>query len=190
MARHKRKLAIVPIEREGNGRHRRPSRAEMERQAEIAREREARKIKGVVLDQPHRRGNTDQRCENALGRFVIALRLAPELYDAGQEYGGIVRSHRRLTGLPGVLSNGPGAGHTCDDDEIREKIERLRTRSRDAFSSMRPADASLTRWLCVDAGPSDDVDMNDASAVLRIREGLYALAVHFGMLSQNRMQNP
>jgi hypothetical protein len=186
MSRRKRKLSIIPIEREGNGRAKRPSRAEMERQARIAAEREARKIIGVVLDQPHRRGNTDQRCESALGRFVIAHRLAPELFDAGQEYAAVVRSHRRLLGLPGVLSNGPGLGHRADDPDIAEKIERLRVRSRDAFSAMRSTDAKLTRWLCCDAGPMDDISPDDPIAIRNITWGLHALAVHFGLIPPAR----
>jgi hypothetical protein len=158
----------------------------MERQARIAAEREARKIIGVVLDQPHRRGNTDQRCESALGRFVIAHRLAPELFDAGQEYAAVVRSHRRLLGLPGVLSNGPGLGHRADDPDIAEKIERLRVRSRDAFSAMRSTDAKLTRWLCCDAGPMDDISPDDPIAIRNITWGLHALAVHFGLIPPAR----
>jgi hypothetical protein len=142
-----------------------------------------------VMRQPHRRMNIDQRCENPLGRFVIALRLAPELYDAGQEYAGIVRSHRRLMGLPGVLSNGPGSGHRCEDADIAEKVERLRVRSRDAYSAMRPSDARITKGLCVEAGPSDDADLNDPAAVISLTWGLNALAVHFGMKSQPRMRS-
>jgi hypothetical protein len=40
----------------------------------------------TVLAQPHRRGSTDQRCESALGRFVLAQWLRSEVYDAGLSY--------------------------------------------------------------------------------------------------------
>ena len=183
MGKAKRKHELAPHPREGNGRQQRPSAAEREE----ARLMKLHAERLQVMRQPHRRMNIDQRCENPLGRFVIALRLAPELYDAGQEYAGIVRSHRRLMGLPGVLSNGPGSGHRCEDADIAEKVERLRVRSRDAYSAMRPSDARITKWLCVEAGPSDDVDLNDPAAVISLTWGLNALAVHFGMKTTRRM---
>lgn len=172
---------ITLPEREGNGRQKRPSRAELERLRKEAILREERRVIGVVLDQPHRRGNRDQRCESALGRFVIAHRLAPELYDAGQEYAAIIRQHRRLIGLPSSHSNGPGMGYSNDDPEIAAKIERLRVRQRDAYSCMRPSDAAPTRWLCIDAGPMDDVDGADRIRCERIAQGLATLAKHFGL---------
>jgi hypothetical protein len=181
MSRKKRKHAMALPEREGNGRHKRPSPAELKRLQKEALLREARRVIGTVLDQPHRRGNRDQLCENALGRFVINRKLARELYDAGQEYAGIVYQHKRLMGLPGTYSNGPGMGHGHDDPEIADKIERLRVRQRDAYSCMRPSDAAPTRWLCVEAGPMEDVDLSDATRCERITYGLLALAKHFGL---------
>lgn len=186
MGRRKNKLAIVPAEREGNGRHKRPSRAEMERRAEEARKREARRIIGVVLDQPHRKGNTDQRCESALGRFVIAHGLKPELYEGGNEFARIVHTWRRLKALPGVVSHGPGKAVTCDDQQLADKINRLAREMRDADSAMRPRDAAAIKWLLFQAGQMEAPDDHGEAFVMQCREGLYALAVHFRMLPSPR----
>jgi hypothetical protein len=50
----------------------------------------------VVLSQPHRRAADlgdalDQKQESALGRFIIHNKLRPELYQAGLQYGNLVR---------------------------------------------------------------------------------------------------
>lgn len=48
--------------------------------------------KRQVLDQMHRKGSTDQRCESPLGRFTIQHCLRPEVYDAAIEYRHLARS--------------------------------------------------------------------------------------------------
>lgn len=178
--------AIAIKNRERNGRHKRPSRAEMERLAKLAAEREERKVKGVVLDQPHRRGNPDQRCENALGRFVVEEKLKPELYEAGDEFARLTLTWRRLKALPGVIHHGPGNAVTCDEQQLADKINRLARDMRDADSAMRPSDAAAVRWLTLQAGPMDDAKDHGEEFMTRCRDGLYALARHFGMLERRR----
>lgn len=70
-------------------------------------------IRGVVLAQPHRRGNTDQRAESPWGRFC--LRAGPghrpldrEIYDAGEQYAGLKRRWRAARGVPTDLRLGVG----------------------------------------------------------------------------------
>jgi hypothetical protein len=177
-------MTVSPPRREANGRKKRPSRADMDRIRQQMEERKRRQIMGVVLDQPHRRGNPDQRCENALGRFVLTHRLDRALYDAGQEFAGINRQLRRMIGLPGVYSNGPGRGYRADDADVADKIERLRTRLRDAKSAIRPRDYSTTLWLTLHAGPMDDMNAGDDQSIDAAKHGLLALAVHFGMTAR------
>lgn len=67
----------------------------------------------TVLAQPHRRGNTSQLCASALGRFCLRMKLQPALYEAGQEYAGLIRRWRSAKGVPdpeitSALGNGVG----------------------------------------------------------------------------------
>jgi hypothetical protein len=90
------------ILREPNGRPKRPTVKQMEEQIRLRGDVE----KLVVLMQPHRGGDSDQRRASALGRFVMDHKLRPELYDAGNEYAGLVR---RLWAAKGVPSDQRGA---------------------------------------------------------------------------------
>jgi hypothetical protein len=162
--------------REKNGRLVRPSKAERE----AARLQALHAERVVVLAQSHRRGNIDQRCESPLGRFVIARKLKPELYDAGEHFQTIVMTWRRLKGLPGVLSNGPGSPVSHDDDAIADRINSLARRMRDADAAMQNRDASAVRWLLFDCPPMDDA--TDPDLCRRIEWGLHDLAIHFGMI--------
>ena len=112
------------------------------------------------------------------------------LYDAGNEFSSIIRTWRRLKGLPGVISNGPGTSVSSDDKELADKINTLARRMRDADSAMRPADAAAVRWLTLDAGPMDDIDPNDIGKCERAKHGLLALAVHFGMIKRRMNLSP
>jgi hypothetical protein len=60
--------------------------------------------KVVVLDQPHRRGDTSQLRESALGRFVLDhysdARMARSVYDAGLAFADVVRRWRAARGVP------------------------------------------------------------------------------------------
>jgi hypothetical protein len=47
----------------------------------------------TVLKQPHRRGDADQFCESAVGRFVLQHKLPRAVYDASQEWAGLIRHH-------------------------------------------------------------------------------------------------
>lgn len=74
---------------------------------EVIRER-SDAVKGVVLAQPHRRGDTDQRRASALGRACRRARLRRECYDAGEDYAALVRRDWR----------GDAAGD-ADDQRLR-----------------------------------------------------------------------
>lgn len=101
MARAGRKRREL-ITREPNGRPKRPTVQQLE---ELQRQRFDFE-KAIVLSQPHRRGDSDQRRASPLGRFVLDNKLRPELYDAGNEYAGLVR---RLWAAKGVPSDQKGA---------------------------------------------------------------------------------
>lgn len=181
---YRRKNKVVPAQRHPGGKLKQPTRAQLEaaRKAEIEAARRA--IVGVAVNQPHRRGDDTPRVECALGRFLKARKGRDEYWHAGQEYARLIRTHRRLVGIPGVLSNGPGLGHVADDDKLSSTIDALRRDIRNATSAMRPRDYRDTRWVCVDAGPLDDVDLADEDRCRRIEWGLWDLAIHFGYIKR------
>lgn len=175
----RRKNKVIPDERHPGGKLKQPTRAQIIAAQREAAQKAREEVIGVALNQPHRRKDESPRVECALGRFLKARKLREEYWHAGQEYARLIRTHRRLVGIPGVLSNGPGAGHIVDDEKLRDVIETLRRDIRNATSSMRPRDYKDTRWLCVEAGPMDDVDLSDEDRCRRIEWGLWDLACHF-----------
>jgi hypothetical protein len=70
------------------------------------------KERAVVLAQPHRRGNPDQRCACAFGRFCMGAGFKPAVFDAGEQYAAVVRRWRAARGVPTNvrLSEGRGTG--------------------------------------------------------------------------------
>jgi hypothetical protein len=72
--------------------------------------------KVVVLDQPHRRGDTSQLRESALGRFVLDhyadARMGRTIYDAGQAFADVVRRWRAARGVPSDVRAGGGLSTT------------------------------------------------------------------------------
>jgi hypothetical protein len=55
--------------------------------------------KSVVLRQQHRQGDSDQLRESPLGRFVLRRHMRREIYDAGVEFGCLVRFFLRARGI-------------------------------------------------------------------------------------------
>lgn len=172
------KLLISPPHREKNGRKRRQStKAEIEDAQRAAEERE----KAVVLAQPHRRGNSDQKCGWPLGEFAIAHRADlgwdEALYHAGCEYSGLVRRWRLAKGLPDPSAGRGGARGVDVDPEV---IIRLESLWQDAEASVRywGGDRAYVaaRALCVDHEHLPVEAWRDAMRGLRL------LAKHFGML--------
>ena len=75
----------------------------------------------VVLRQPHRLGNTDQRCESPFGRFCMKHGLRDEILQAGEQYEGIVRRWRAAKGIPTEgTGNGGGSGDGPSDATVAE----------------------------------------------------------------------
>jgi hypothetical protein len=101
--------------REPNGRLARPSLKQVLELRRMAEDEE----KQVVLAQPHRRGERDQRASCALGRFCLQNKLEPELYQAGEDYGNLVRRWRIAKGIPVQGRPGPSKGTEPDEKTIR-----------------------------------------------------------------------
>lgn len=106
----------------------------------------------TVLSQPHRRGEReDQKQASPLGRFVIRHKLREELYDAGNEYGGMVRCFYAaklpagaIRGIPQLPGDDRGSGNGVSPEKaawLEKELHRLeaplKTLSRRGFSALR-----------------------------------------------------
>jgi hypothetical protein len=95
----------------------------------IAQQRALNVEKLVVLGQPHRHGDLDQKTESPLGRFAIRHKLRQELYDAGIEYGTLVRRfYAAKLGTPAIVVTYGGSGKDISSGTAKwlaKEIERL-----------------------------------------------------------------
>lgn len=135
----------------------------------------------VVLSQPHRRGNTDQKCESALGRFCLRMKLREELYSAGKNYADITRAWRVAKGVPSqMVSGGPGSGNGPSDATVIEWGKKL-ARVQMEMQRETPEGYYAIRLLCLDG--VDIEYLNEAQAV----DALMVMARDFGYLSTGDM---
>lgn len=100
-----------------------------------ARSKIAEQENVVALRQPHRRGDADQLRECPLGRLLLRRRLRRELYDAGIEYGKLIRRYFAAKGIPlatneGDYQTGPGAPPSAIHDlEIKVDLYERRLKA-------------------------------------------------------------
>jgi hypothetical protein len=77
----------------------------------------------------HRRGDTEQKLESPLGRFVLQRHLRTEFYDAGLEYGSLVRHYYRSIGVRLEINEGhpsTGAGVSAATTKwLAKEVERI-----------------------------------------------------------------
>ena len=166
------------MHREKNGRKLRKSKkTDIEAAQRAIEEREI----SVVLAQPHRRGNRDQKCGWPLGEFALTHRLAigwnESLYDAGCEYSALVRRWRLAKGLPDPSA---GRGRAIGGDVDPDVIIRLESQWREAESYVRhwggAREYIAIRTLCADHENLPTEAWRDGMRGLRL------LAKYFGML--------
>jgi hypothetical protein len=138
-------------------------------------------VRHTAVNQPHRRGNIDQLCENALGRFVIRRKLRRELFLAGEEYRSALRRWRLAKGLKDEGSNG---GKGTGIEAPREVILALAV----AFGNAQKyvlREAGQSAFYAVQSlvieGEDIGFGMDTAGAAT---DGLFALAVYYGFLKE------
>lgn len=174
------KSAISPPHREKNGRKQRPSAAEIAAAQKEAEANALHQVVGLVLNQPHRMGDNDQRLHCALGRMCKRLKLRDELYRAGDEYAALVR--RWLIAIGGIRPEGHKASGNSQEEITREIADKLTARLDEADAVLKRSGAyPWVRHICVDY-PSQNVSELPPIAGAKARQGLFDLAVHFGML--------
>ncbi len=160
-------------QREPNGRLQRPSKEEREA-ARLCREAGER---ATVLAQPHRRGNYDQLCASALGRFVLNHKMRRELFEAGEEYAGTVRRWRAAKGIPEPFLNSARGNGVGPSDEAVERLEQRVTAMRSCVA--RESGVQALKWL--DVVVLDDAEIPGAVGCHAVGS-LTALAEHLGMI--------
>lgn len=161
--------------REKNGKLQRPSKAERDAATRAASEREM----SVVLAQPHRRGDSDQRRASAWGRFCLRNKLARELFDAGERYGQIYSRWCLLKA--GRAVEGHSAGLGIGVDPTPEHIERTVANLELAEAILKgahPAAYPVIRHMVVDC-PTEDMAGMGAKERKAAICGALALAQHF-----------
>ena len=154
--------------RQPNGKLRRPTVAERDKLAKLKEQAEMQ----TVLAQPHRRGNTDQRCASALGRACMALGLPQSYYDAGQNYAALRRRWRAAKGIPTDERLGIGSGAGPEDGTV-EGWEREIEQIWRALHSTGPGVMTLTDRLAC-----DEFDVL-GEGLEKARLGLECLARHY-----------
>lgn len=142
---------------------------------EVIRERPDA-VKGVVLAQPHRRGDTDQRCGSALGRACMRARLRLECYDAGEDYAATVRRWRAAKGCPTTMRLG---GSSLSDGPDEVTVARWRKTIIECDGAM--ARESRDGWIAAKAAMLDEIDV-DATWQEHFVVAMLALAVCMGKL--------
>lgn len=169
-------LSISPPHREKNGRRKRATRTEI---AE-AQKRAEQKEQDQVLSQPHRRGDGDQRLHCALGQACKRLKLREELYRAGDEYATLVRYWR--VSIASIASQGHTASGIPTEPITRELADKLTARLEAADNVLKRSGAyPWVRHICVDY-PVQDIRQFPPAGLPKIQQGLFDLAIHFGML--------
>lgn len=143
---------------------------------------------------PDRRGlpealRTHERAGSVLGRLSLKKRISEPEYEAGRRYSVIVGMYRAIIGAPGNLA-GSGRGFGCNPQAcINAKVNnrdicicKARTdRYDDAYCAIRTHAAHLA----VNAVAIHDHDISP-DQLGALREGLAALARHFGLVRKGR----
>ena len=162
--------------REKSGRLQRPTLAQ-----QIAAKIEAENVeKIVVLAQPHRRGERDQKAESALGRFVMRRSLDAECYQAGLQYAALRRQWLAAVGAP-MPERLSGKGADIDMDVVRAWRARLNAME----DAMMGCGVAALGWCTALAGDDKDIPAGHPSEDA-VACSLIALAVEIGMLSPRR----
>jgi hypothetical protein len=117
-------------------------------------------------------------CSEALGRFVDEQRLRGELYQAGAQYAELVRDARIALGLHVAgQPQGPGAESNLDAAQLaaRKEFALMARDSADRVLLNRDRISAMIRLT------SDEI-YPPRSETRMLRQGLFALARHFGLL--------
>lgn len=168
----------------------------------VERDRQHKGEMAVALAQPHR-GNVydesgnlvasadDRRLGTALGRFCARHKprpLAPWLYDAGEEYAGLVYRYKRAMTFKTFMNSSDSLAPTIDDETgavRREKVEMDKRRVDSDLAGVHRKGPAIMELVCFEDKdkPTDwDVPGNWADILVAC---LDVASRHFGMAPKN-----
>jgi hypothetical protein len=183
-------MTIAPSAKNRKGRKRKSTR----REANGRPLRVPVDFRAMAALNPDRRGlpealRTHERAGSALGRLNLKNRISEHEYEAGRRYSVIVGAYRATIGVPAHLS-GNGRGYDCNplackvlpyDPKNPCICQGRQQRYDDAYCSIRTHAAHLA----VNAVAIYDHDISP-DQLGALREGLAALARHFGLTGKGR----
>lgn len=153
----------------------------------------ARKVKAVVLAQPHRRGDDNPMLSDAIGRFCARVRMRSEAYDAANAYAGLVRQWRASSSVPGLAINRVETGDRGQEEAAPPT--RLQALDDDALAKITrriiECETAMIRetrdgFIAVRAAIADGIDI-DATWQEAAKLALLALAVVLGRLPSSAL---
>jgi hypothetical protein len=176
---------VFGVERELNGRAKRPTLEQIAMAEQAARLAEI----AFVLGQPHRRFAKKPRDEmlvTALGRYADRVGLSKELLESGIEYCELWRKSFVRQGIEGVYrdpSQGPlGGSPTADDEaryaEITRRVVAARVSLEHRAARRDPTGFIAARHLVIDDQDIPPSMWSDA------RRGLYAIGIELGIFAE------
>ena len=138
---------------------------------------------------PDRRGlpealRTHERAGSSLGRLNLKKRISDHEYEAGQRYSVIVGAYRAMIGVPSHLV-GAGRGYDCGGAMTCPPDTCICRARQDRYDDAYCAIRTHAAHLAVNAVAIHDHDISPDQLV-HLREGLSALARHFGLVGKGR----
>ena len=148
----------------------------MEQLAQIDRAKRQEQMQ-VVLAQPHRRGNTDQRCATAFGRFTLRMGIRRELIQAADKYVDLKR--RWLAAWGACAVDRPAERTGLGEGPSWETMRRWSAQITEGEHAMM--DASAPGYFAIRLLLLEDAEIGidqDAAAVISLK----VLSVEYGLL--------
>jgi hypothetical protein len=141
---------------------------------------------GVVLSQPHRRGETSHLAGFVLGRLLLTKQITPEQFSAGERYGQLAARHMRdvlgasfrwpaasIAGRIGGRDLGPDP-----DPDVTIEIERQWSDAMNCLADyglLRTGVTALARTCLMDLDPLDDDDLACGRRAMEVLHRLWAV---------------
>jgi len=136
-----------------------------------------------VLSQPHRRGDSSELRESALGRFIIDSGAGIECFHAADEYRCLVYKWQLATGIhvpAWVREEFGGSGEEMDEDRLKdwaEKIDDWNAKRKDCEKALKAA--GLTAFEAAQRMIFQDI-MPENVIVQSVKRALLSLGIELG----------
>jgi len=136
-----------------------------------------------VLSQPHRRGDSSELRESALGRFIIDFECGIECFHAADEYRCLVYKWQLATGIhvpTWVREEFGGSGEEMDNETLKlwaEKIDDWNAKRKDCEKALKSA--GITAFEAAQKMIFEDLVPSGAIS-LPVKRALLSLGIELG----------